>query len=157
MKELTLKQRRFVEAYNGNGVEAAKKAGYRGTDNTLAQVARENLRKPHILELIESREKEDSEKRIADKLERQVFWTTTMLDEKQDMNTRLRASELLGKSQCDFVNKHELTPGGDLAAILKAINDDNPSFIPQGAALLQLDNPCHVETLDYEEQPEEVE
>ena len=45
---------------------------------------------------------------IASRKERQVFWTQTMLDEKQEMSTRLRASELLGKSFGDFVERKEL-------------------------------------------------
>jgi len=40
----TYKQRRFVELYDGNGVDACRKAGYKGTNHTLEQVAYENLR-----------------------------------------------------------------------------------------------------------------
>jgi hypothetical protein len=51
-KPLTHKQRLFVETYlglaAGNGTEAARLAGYRGSEATLAQVAHENLRKPEI-------------------------------------------------------------------------------------------------------------
>jgi phage terminase small subunit len=38
-----------------NGTEAAKRSGYRGNANTLATVAKENLRKPHIREEIDAR------------------------------------------------------------------------------------------------------
>jgi len=41
---------------------------------------------------------------IADKAERQQFWTTVYLDTKANMGDRLRASELLGKSQADFTD-----------------------------------------------------
>ncbi len=53
-KKLTPKQIAFVERYNvhGNGVRAAKEAGYKGNDNTLNQVARDNLQKPIIAEKI---------------------------------------------------------------------------------------------------------
>lgn len=58
---LTTKQRLFVEAYLAtgfNGVKAARAAGYKGNDITLAAVAYENLRKPHIKALIDQRIKE---------------------------------------------------------------------------------------------------
>lgn len=47
----TGKQAKFVAAYlsNGlNGTEAARTAGYKGNDKTLAVVAYENLRKPNV-------------------------------------------------------------------------------------------------------------
>jgi phage terminase small subunit len=54
---LTLKQRKFGLAFvgeaNGNGVEAARLARYKGSDLTLAVVAHENLRKPNIQRFIE--------------------------------------------------------------------------------------------------------
>jgi hypothetical protein len=57
--KLTLKQELFVEAYlgaaKGNATEAARLAGYKGSDQTLAQVGAENLRKPHIAALIGKR------------------------------------------------------------------------------------------------------
>lgn len=56
----TPKQHAFVHWYcaaavNMNGTEAARRAGYKGSDNTLAQVARENLSKPHIKAEVEKR------------------------------------------------------------------------------------------------------
>jgi hypothetical protein len=49
---LTLKQRRFCEAYvreaYGNATEAARIAGYKGNHNTLKVVACENLTKPNL-------------------------------------------------------------------------------------------------------------
>jgi hypothetical protein len=47
----TLKQERFCRAYiqnSGNGVQAAREAGYKGNARTLESVASENLRKPII-------------------------------------------------------------------------------------------------------------
>lgn len=58
-ESLTLKQKLFVEAYlgqaGGNATEAAKIAGYRGDEGTLAQVGYENLRKPEIRAAVEAR------------------------------------------------------------------------------------------------------
>ncbi len=60
MQAITAKQRAFVDWYcsasvNMNGTEAAKRAGYRGNRNTLASVAKENLRKPQICREVDSR------------------------------------------------------------------------------------------------------
>lgn len=56
-KKLTPKQRSFIDNYlanGGNGTQAAKDAGYKGSPNTLKSVAQENLRKPDIAEKIEA-------------------------------------------------------------------------------------------------------
>lgn len=58
---LTGKQPAFVDYWficDFNGTEAARRAGYKGSDNTLAAVAYENLRKPHIAAEIQRRIKE---------------------------------------------------------------------------------------------------
>ena len=57
---MTAKQKAFVRWYcsadvAGNGTEAARRAGYAGSSNTLAAVARENLRKPHIRKEVDTR------------------------------------------------------------------------------------------------------
>lgn len=60
-KRLTAKQILFIDAYianGGNGVQAARSAGYQGNDATLAQVAYENLRKPEIRDEIDRRLKQ---------------------------------------------------------------------------------------------------
>lgn len=106
---LTLKQHRFVGAYlanGGNGVEAARSAGYAGSYSVLCAVAHENLRKPQITKAIKDATKDDPA--VATREERQRFWTKTMLDPLAQMKDRLRASELLAKSQCDFVQRHEI-------------------------------------------------
>lgn len=50
--ELTLKQRRFIDAYlgvtNGNATEAARAAGYDADYATLRSIGSENLTKPNI-------------------------------------------------------------------------------------------------------------
>lgn len=57
MSDLTLKQQAFINAYleTMNGVEAAKRAGYKGAYTTLGSVANENLKKPKIKAEIERR------------------------------------------------------------------------------------------------------
>ena len=57
MAKLTDKQQAFINHYliTLNGTEAARRAGYKGNDVTLASVAYENLRKPHLREEIDNR------------------------------------------------------------------------------------------------------
>lgn len=57
-EELTAKQQVFVDAYLSNGfnaTDAARKAGYKGKDTTLAAVGYENLRKPQIASYVQER------------------------------------------------------------------------------------------------------
>jgi phage terminase small subunit len=108
-KALTYKQQAFVDAYAGNGTEAARIAGYKGNDVVLAQVAAENLRKPQIQKAIQARQKPIQNKRIANREARQAFWTKAMRDTKQPLQHRLTASALLAKSEGDFITRHEHT------------------------------------------------
>ncbi|MCP3065813.1 terminase small subunit [Myxococcus sp. K38C18041901] len=121
-RSLTPKQRRFAELYAGNGTEAARLAGYAGRDNVLAQTARGLLRNPHIRALIAEREGKEVGPHIATREQRQAFWTRTMEDTEEDMPQRLKASELLAKSQGDFLERVELAgkDGGPVKADVTA-------------------------------------
>lgn len=112
MKKLTTKQKRFSEFFDGNGVQACRDAGYKGNDQTLAVVAKENLRKPHIRAAIDAREQKKTGPLIMTREQRQALWTKIALDETEATRDQLRASELLGKSQADFVDRvqHEGIP-----------------------------------------------
>lgn len=54
--KLTAKQEAFVREYliSNNGLDAARKAGYKGNDNTLAVVAAENINKPNVKAVIDA-------------------------------------------------------------------------------------------------------
>ncbi len=98
-REFTAKQQRFIDCYDGDVKKAAKKA------KITYQYARRLATKSNILKAI--RERENTEvrpKTIATRQKRQEFWTETMDDEEQTMKDRLRASELLGKSEADFTD-----------------------------------------------------
>ena len=105
--KLTDKQQRFVDAYNGNATQAAIAAGY--SEKTARSMGRENLTKPYILAEIRSREVKRRTPMIASREERQAFWSATMRDTGEDMKNRLKASELLGKSEADFVERQEIS------------------------------------------------
>lgn len=94
----------------GNGTEAARLAGYKGNDVTLCAVGSQNLRNPQIRKAIDERAEEDP--KIATREQRQKFWTEVMLGTGDngfvEMRDRLKASELLGKTHGDFVEKLEV-------------------------------------------------
>lgn len=56
-RELSLKQTKWLEAYlrTGNATEAARQAGYEGSDEVLASIGWENLRKLEIKKRVEAR------------------------------------------------------------------------------------------------------
>ena len=120
-REFTVKQQRFIDAYDGDIQKAAKKAG-------ISYIyARRLYTKGNILESIKHRE--DTEvrpKAIKTRQQRQRFWSDVMDDEGEAMKDRLRASELLGKSEADFVEVHMDVNSGKLSAEdAQAIIDEN--------------------------------
>ena len=102
---LNARQKAFVAAYAGNGVEAARAAGYSGSDEALAVAASRLLRFDKVAEALRARETKRDSKRIATREERQAFWTEVFHDSEQNILARLKASELLGKSEADFIER----------------------------------------------------
>ena len=100
---LTRKQMAFVAAFHGNAAEAARAAGY--SAKTAKAIGSELLTKPDIKEAIQERERERTDSMIATREERQSFWTAIMRDEETELKDRLRASELLAKSEADFLER----------------------------------------------------
>jgi phage terminase small subunit len=108
---LNARQRAFVEAYCGNATEAAITAGY--SKKTAASIGERLLRNVEIKEALKEREKERLSSLIATREERQRFWTSMMRDEDRKEADRLKASELLAKSEGDFLDRAELSgPNG---------------------------------------------
>jgi len=96
-KKFTTKQQKLIDCYDGDIKRAAKRAkisyGY----------ARQLLIKPNIREAIRNRQNtEVRPKTIMTRQQRQKFWSDIAKDKEVDMKDRLRASELLGKSDADF-------------------------------------------------------
>lgn len=103
---LTEKQRRFVEAYMGqaagNATEAARVAGF---GNPKSQGSR-LLTFVDVKKAIEERQKADP--LVASREERQRFLTAAMRGEHGgELKDRIKATEVLGKAQGDFVERHE--------------------------------------------------
>jgi len=146
-RNLTTRQLRFVAFYDGNASEAARKAGYKGKPHTVEVIGYQNMKNPRIIEAIQKREEKRNAEDIASREERQEFWTRIIrgeeLQEKlvrgknhkrkrvrvlPSMNERLKASELLGRSECDFTDKNilegALTLEDKLRKLRKAMTSD---------------------------------
>lgn len=115
-KPLTQKMRAFVEAYDGSVENAAKKAGI------TYQYARKLSTKVNIIAAIRNKQSTQLMPLIATREERQQFWSETMKNPEIDMKDRLKASELLGKSNADFTEKILV---GDLESELKGLPDED--------------------------------
>ena len=113
-RPLTVKQKRFADAYDGNAVEAALKAGYKGDRKALKSMGSCLLRVPLIAARVKAREDKRTNNAIATREQRQEFWTKTMNNVRAKMCDRLRASELLGKSECDFRTEVTGANGGPI-------------------------------------------
>ncbi len=64
------------------------------------------------------------EKKIATSEDRQLFWTNIMWSEDQDIKVRIKASELLGKSEGDFLAKKPPAKNPEWDFTLSDIIDD---------------------------------
>ena len=138
MEKLSKKHRVFVEAYDGDVIQAMRVAGFTGSNSYLKQQGEKLLATPLILEAIKDRTKyiADLKSAIATREERQLLWTQIMKNEdphrKEELDAngvpipetniplpvRLKASELLGKSEADFIDKVDVTQTLTLSDII---------------------------------------
>lgn len=105
---LSPKQQAFVEHYAacGNATEAARRAGYKNPN----KVSAENMVKIGIQSAIQEITESSKQQRIATATERQEFLTTMMRGEIEgEPKDRIKACELLGKMQGDFIEKQEVS------------------------------------------------
>jgi hypothetical protein len=143
----------YIDAYNGDIREAAAIAGlsYGYCKQLMMDITKSNCADTALAvqTAIRARNKEERTKTIATRQERQEFWTkiqrgeevvieesenaetgeTSTKTHKPSLSDRLRASELLGKSELDFGERHvDVTPQtiADIAAIMGA---DRPKTI----------------------------
>ena len=140
---MTERERRFVDAYMGaaagNGTEAAKAAGY----GSPRQAASRLLTKSSVSDEIATRQAKIATERdkalaivatadIRTRVERQQWWSKVMWDETVPWPIRVKASELLGRSEADFVDRHEHS-GKDGGPI--AIEDVRTQLVARAASL----------------------
>ena len=109
-KKLTLKQHRFVVAYmgeaKGNATQAARIAGYSGSDNTLRTVGQENMTKPAIISAIE--EYKNKEEGIATREDILRFWSDMLNDESVKETHRIRCAENLARCYAMFIERRKI-------------------------------------------------
>ena len=111
-KPLNYRQSLFVEYYTtdpdtqGNCEASMLKAGYKA--GYARKWAGKYIRAIRgIQEAIDEKTQEIREKSIANRTQRQAFWTREMNNPDNKLTDRLRASELLGKSQADFIDRYK--------------------------------------------------
>lgn len=149
--KLTVKQQRFIDLYDGNATDAARKAGYKNPERSAKHLVRNGT----IQAELKKREARRNRTDIATREERQAAWTAiaffdirrladsdgkvTPVNELDDISAkivqgikttetfnkegdlerkleyklpdRLKAFELLGRSEADFTdNTKDLTP-----------------------------------------------
>ena len=104
--KLTARQQAFVEAYAGNATAAALAAGY--SERSARSQVQRLLTNDDIQDAIKAREAQRLAPTIATRQERQEFWTSVLRNEDEAMKDRLKAAELLGKSEGDFLERVEM-------------------------------------------------
>jgi phage terminase small subunit len=125
--------RTFVEVFTStaNASEAARAAGYRGSAKVVSESARKLLKRADVQAMIAQVNAVATAARAASREERQLFWTRVMTGEPIDVDiiipetgavrkakarpplaARLKASELLGKSEGDFIKRVDVQHSG---------------------------------------------
>ena len=119
MAKLNARQQAFVEAYAGNATTAALAAGY--SPKTAYSQGQRLLKLVEVQGAIKAREAQRLAPTIATRQERQEFWTSVLRNKDEAMKDRLKAAELLGKSEGDFLERVEMDMTLSPAAILEQI------------------------------------
>ena len=131
---LTAKQAAFIKWYcssavNMNGTEAARRAGYRGNDRTLAAISIQNLGKPMIREEVDRRIAKATA--AANVTIERVLWelqvTYERASEAGKYSAAVRCLELQGKylkmflDRIEHVQSIEETSTADLIQLIREI------------------------------------
>lgn len=119
MAKLNAKRQAFVDAWEGNATAAALAAGY--SPKTAYSQGQRLLKIVEVQEAIKAREAQRLAPTIATRQERQEFWTSVLRNEEEAMKNRLKAAELLGKSEGDFLERVEMDMTLSPASILEQI------------------------------------
>jgi hypothetical protein len=106
--QLSRKQLAFVEQYValGNGTEAARRAGYRGSANALGVQAHHNLRHPKIAPLIEQKLAKVDVEVTPVRVQRRLHDISLAAQDAGQFGPAVRAEELLGKSIGMWIDRH---------------------------------------------------
>lgn len=105
---LSDRQRTFCEFFSqngGNALQAARDAGYKFPEAESVRL----MKKPGIRQALESLRASTTNAAIMTREERQQMWSEIARAKDEATKDRLKASELLGKSQADFIERKEIT------------------------------------------------
>jgi phage terminase small subunit len=126
--KLTERERRFVEAFMGpaagNGTEAARLAGYKGSAPVLGVQSTRLLKKASVLAAIEQRRETLTDASIADAGERRRLLTVHARSG-DNPAAAIKAIDTLNKMDGAYVEKHEHS--GHLVTTAKVIHEHRPA------------------------------
>jgi phage terminase small subunit len=99
--QLTDKQQKFVALYNGNATETAEMCGY-----SNPRIAGQRcLKHVAICNLIQEKRAQEVKPFVLDRQGRQKLWTEIAQSADESTKDRLKASELLARSEGDFLDR----------------------------------------------------
>lgn len=106
---LTEKQKRFADYYieTGNATEAYRRAGYTSKGKAAEANASRLIRNDKVQKYIDERNSALESDRIASMKEVKEFWSEIMRSELQETKDRLKASEMIAKTNAAFIDKIE--------------------------------------------------
>jgi phage terminase small subunit len=109
MANITAKQKMFADEYikTGNAKQSYINAGYSARGNAAEANASRLLRNDKVLAYIKRRNQEIDKDTIADMTEVKEFWTNLLRDKETDTKDRLKASELIAKTNGAFLDRIE--------------------------------------------------
>lgn len=105
MRKLTEKQQKYVDVFNGNVLASAKEAGI---TEVYAYKLHNDPKYPHVQDALEKRCIVERKASILTRQQLQEFWTRMTSEAERDKD-KLKASELLARSEAMFIEKHEVT------------------------------------------------
>ena len=109
MASITAKQKMFADEYikTGNAKQSYINAGYSARGNAAEAAASRLLRNVKVRDYIRQRNKELDRDTIADMQEVKEFWTNILRNKAADSKDRLKASELIAKTNGAFLDRIE--------------------------------------------------
>ena len=109
MAGLNPNQKKFADEYikTGNAKQSYINAGYKARGNRAEASASRLLRNVKVRDYIRQRNKELDKDTIADMTEVKEFWTNMLRNRAADPKDRLKASELIAKTNGAFLDRIE--------------------------------------------------
>lgn len=125
MSKLTVKQQAFVDAYcgaaQGNATEAARMAGYKGTDRALQVMGSQNLSKPIIAAAIKEHADKVASSRILtiEQMQEMLSGIAAKAATVGDSQIAINAIKELGKMRGAYIERKEVTVSAQVSNTTK--------------------------------------